>query len=335
LIQRIFAVSGIAIFNANSGQCDRAGLWSDDEVDLAKECFLLQRDGVDPLTRTARRQLRIGTDTIGALVIRGDLSPLVADALASLAAITLDRCVSIEKESRIEAAHQAERLRAAVLDSLAHAVKTPLTAIQTANAGLREVGKLNGPQNELVSLVEEESNQLGQLCTRLLQTAKLEAKNLHAGKEEVVIGDLVSKALQKQTGHLAGHTVEVAVPDPDITVRGDCELLSMALAQFIDNAVKYSFRGTAIKVAVRESHSEVLLSVHNYGPAIPISDREKIFQRFYRSEGSSRLAEGTGIGLSTVKMTAEVHLGHAWVISEADEGTTFFLSLPQDGRRRQ
>jgi two-component system sensor histidine kinase KdpD len=335
LIQRIFAVSGIAIFNANSGQCDRAGLWSDDEVDLAKECFLLQREGVDPLTRTARRQLRIGTDTIGALVIRGDLSPLVADALASLAAITLDRCVSIEKESRIEAAHQAERLRAAVLDSLAHAVKTPLTAIQTANAGLREVGKLNGPQNELVSLVEEESNQLGQLCTRLLQTAKLEAKNLHAGKEEVVIGDLVSKALQKQTGHLAGHTVEVAVPDPDITVRGDCELLSMALAQFIDNAVKYSFRGTAIKVAVRESHSEVLLSVHNYGPAIPISDREKIFQRFYRSEGSSRLAEGTGIGLSTVKMTAEVHLGHAWVISEADEGTTFFLSLPQDGRRRQ
>jgi signal transduction histidine kinase len=108
----------------------------------------------------------------------------------------------------------------------------------------------------------------------------------------------------------------------------------MALAQFLDNAVKYSFRGTAIKVSARESHSEVLLSVHNFGPAIPISDREKIFQRFYRSEESSRLAEGTGIGLSTVKMTAEVHRGHVWVISEADEGTTFFLSLPQDGRRR-
>ena len=335
LIQRIFAVIGVAIFDGNSGQCDRAGAWSEDELDLAKECFLLHLDGEDLVTRTTRRQLRIGTDTIGALTIRGDLSPLVADALASLAAITLDRCVSFEKESRVEAAHQSERLRAAVLDSLAHAVKTPLTAIQTANAGLREVGKLNAPQNELVSLVEEESNQLGQLCTRLLQTAILEAEELSLGKEEIAIGDLVSNALQKQTGHLAGHTVEVAVPDPDITVRGDCELLSTALAQFLENAAKYSFRGTAIKVAARESHSEVLLSVHNYGPAIPISDREKIFQRFYRSEGSSHLAEGTGIGLSTVKMAADVHRGHVWVISEAEEGTTFFLSLPQDGRRRQ
>jgi two-component system sensor histidine kinase KdpD len=196
------------------------------------------------------------------------------------------------------------------------------------------VGKLNSPQRELVALIEEESDQLSQLCTRLLQTARLEADELNLGKEEVVIGELVSKALQKQSGHMGGHAVEVAVPDPDITVRGDREMLSMALAQFLDNAVKYSFRGSAIKVAARESHSEVLISVHNLGPAIPISDRELIFQRFYRSEGSSHLAAGTGIGLSTVKMTADAHHGHVWVISEANEGTTFFLSLPQDGRRR-
>jgi signal transduction histidine kinase len=109
----------------------------------------------------------------------------------------------------------------------------------------------------------------------------------------------------------------------------------MAVAQYLDNAVKYSFRGTAIQVAARESHSEILISVHNYGPTIPMADREKIFQRFYRSEGSSHLAAGTGIGLSTVKMAADVHQGHVWVISDATEGTTFFLSLPQEGRRRQ
>lgn len=334
LIQRIFGVEGVAIFDANSGNCDRAGVWSEDELELAKECFLLHNDGEDLLTRTTRRQLKIGVATIGALTIRGPISPLVADALASLTAITLDRSVSFEKESRIEAAHQSERLRAAVLDSLAHAVKTPLTAIQTANAGLREVGKLNSTQKELVSLVEEESNQLGQICTRLLQTAKLEAEELNLGKDEIVIGDLVSKAVESRTGHMAGHKVEVAVPDPNITVRGDSDLLSMALTQFLDNAVKYSFRGTAINVTARESHSEVLISVHNYGPAIPISDRDLIFQRFYRSEGSRHLAEGTGIGLSTVKMAAEAHRGHVWVISDANEGTTFFLSLPQEGRRR-
>jgi two-component system sensor histidine kinase KdpD len=334
LILRIFAVEAVAIFDANSGRSDRAGAWSEAEMDLAKESFLLQTDGVDLVTRTTRRQLRIGADTIGALAIRGDLSPLVANALASLAAITLERSVSFEKESRIEAAHQSERLRAAVLDSLAHAVKTPITAIQTANAGLREVGTLNTPQKELVSLIEEESTELGHLCTRLLQTAKLEPQEMSIGQDEIVIADLVSEALQKQSGHLEGHAVEVAMADPDLTVRGDPDLLSTAVAQFLDNAVKYSYRGTAINVAARESHSEVLISVHNFGPAIPISDRERIFQRFYRSEGSKDLAAGTGIGLSTVKMAADAHRGHVWVISDANEGTTFFLSLPQEGRRR-
>jgi signal transduction histidine kinase len=88
-----------------------------------------------------------------------------------------------------------------------------------------------------------------------------------------------------------------------------------------------------VKIAARESHSEILISVHNFGPSIPIADREKIFQRFYRSEGASRMAEGTGIGLSTVKMAADAHHGHVWVISDKREGTTFFLSLPKLGIR--
>jgi two-component system sensor histidine kinase KdpD len=257
------------------------------------------------------------------------------NALASLTAITLDRSVSFEKESRIEAAHQSERLRAAVLDSLAHAVKTPLTAIQTASSGLREVGTLNEPQSKLVSLVEDESRELSLLCTRLLKTAKLEAEELNPAKEEIAVSDLVTKVLQEQADRMAGHPVEVSVADSDLKIRGDSELLSMALEQFLDNAAKYSFEGEKVKIAAWESHSEVMISVHNFGPAIPISDRERIFQRFYRSEGSKDMAAGTGIGLSAVKMAAEAHKGHVWVISDQSEGTTFFLSLPQHGRRSQ
>ena len=333
LIYQVFAVEAVALFDANSAKCDRAGVWAEGETDLAKECLLSHTEGFDPVTRTSRRQLRIGGVTIGALAIRGEIDPLVTDALASLTAIALDRSVSFEKENRIEAAHQTERLRAAVLDSLAHAFKTPLTAIQTANAGLSEVGALNSAQKELVSLVEAETSELGQLSTRLLQTAKLDAEDVNVVRDEIVVADLVSQALQKQSGHLEGHQIEVTVPDPDLSMRGDGDLLSMALTQFLDNAVKYSFKGTAIKVEARESHSEVLISVHNHGPVIPISDRERIFQRFYRSEGSKQAVAGTGIGLSTVKMAADAHRGHVWVISDADEGTTFFLSLPQDGRK--
>jgi signal transduction histidine kinase len=142
--------------------------------------------------------------------------------------------------------------------------------------------------------------------------------------------------LQQQAGRMDGHPVEVDVPDSNLTIRGDPELLSMALTQFLDNAAKYSFAGEAVKVEAWESYSEVMISVHNFGPAIPISDRERIFQRFYRSEGAKDMAPGTGIGLSTVKMAAEAHKGHVWVISSQTEGTTFFLSLPhQQGRRSQ
>jgi two-component system sensor histidine kinase KdpD len=235
----------------------------------------------------------------------------------------------------VEAAHQSERLRAAVLDSLAHAVKTPLTAIQAATAGLSEVGKLNTAQEELLALVEDEANRLSLLSTRLLQTAKLEADEMSVARDEIAVRDLVETVLQDQRGRMSGHPVEVAVPDAALMVRGDRDLLSMALTQFLDNAAKYSFDGTTVKVSAWESHSQVTLSVHNFGPAIPLSDRERIFQRFYRSEGTRHLAAGTGIGLSTVMMAAEAHRGHVWVISNLEEGTTFNFSLPQNGGNSQ
>lgn len=335
LIQRIFEAEGVAIFDVSSGRCDLAGTWAEDEADLAKECYLAQADDENHTTHTYRRLLRVGNDSIGAIAIRGDLGRLVLDALASLTAVTLDRCVVFAKETEVEAAHQGERLRAAVLDSLAHAVKTPLTAIQAATSGLGEVGKLNKAQQELLALVEDEASKLSLLSTRLLQTAKLEADEMSVGKDEIVVRDLVETVLEEQRGRMSGHPVEVAVPDTALLVRGDRDLLSMALTQFLDNAAKYSFDGTTVKVSAWESHSEVMLTVHNFGPAIPLTDRERIFQRFYRSEGTRHLAAGTGIGLSTVMMAAEAHRGHVWVISNAEEGTTFYFSLPQNGGNGQ
>jgi two-component system sensor histidine kinase KdpD len=334
LVQRIFRAEAVAIFDAEAGSCDASGVWGADERELAKQCYLAQADDEDKSTRISRRLLRKGGDSIGAIAIRGDLNSLVINALASLTASTLDRCISFQKESQIEAAHQSERLRAAVLDSLAHAVKTPLTAIQTATAGLSEVGKLNTPQQELATLIADESQKLNDLSARLLQTAKLEAQELSVAEDEIEVGDLLLEAVEEQRGRMAGHQVEIVVPNPQLKIRGDRELLSMALTQYLDNAGKYSYAGTAVQVAARESHSEVIISVHNSGPAIPITDRERIFQRFFRSEGTMHLAAGTGIGLSTVKMAAEAHHGHVWVISNAAEGTTFFLSLPQNGGQK-
>ena len=154
-------------------------------------------------------------------------------------------------------------------------------------------------------------------------------------KDEIAVVDLVETALEKQRGRMADHPVKVSVPDSGLSVRGDREMLSMALVQYLDNAVKYSDEGTTVQVTAWESHSEVIISVHNQGPVIPISDRERIFERFYRSEDTKNLAAGTGIGLSTVKMAAETHGATSWVISNMQEGTTFFLSIPQNGEEKQ
>lgn len=335
LILRIFGAEGVAIFDASSGACDTAGAWAEDEQQLARECFIAQADDHDHLTRTTRKLLHAGGKCLGAMAIRGELEVLVMDALASLTAITLDRCVTFAKESQVEAAHQSERLRAAVLDSLAHAVKTPLTAIEAAAGGMSEVGKLNRAQEQLQALIQDEADKLSLLSTRLLQTAKLEAEELGVAQDEIVVTDLIQDVLKEQDGRMSGHPVEIAAPDAGLILRGDRDLLSMALTQFLDNAAKYSFAGTAVTVAAWESHAQVMLSVHNFGPAIPIADRERIFQRFYRSESTQNVAAGTGIGLSTVMMAAEAHRGHVWVISNADEGTTFYMSLPQTGGASQ
>jgi len=331
LVLHIFGAEGVAIFDAGSGACDTAGTWAEDEQQLARECYVAQANDHDQATRTSRKLLHAGGKYIGAMAIRGNMEVLVADALASLTAIALDRSATFEKESQAEAAHQSERLRAAVLDSLAHAVKSPLTAIEAAAGGLSEVGKLNRAQQQLQSLIHDEADKLSLLSTRLLQTARLEAEDLGVAQDEIVVADLIQDVLKQQHERMSGHPVEITASDTGLTFRGDRDLVSMALTQFLDNAAKYSYAGTAVTVAAWESHAQVMFSVHNFGPAIPISDRERIFERFYRSESTRHLAAGTGIGLSTVMMAAEAHRGHVWVISNADEGTTFYLSLPQSG----
>jgi len=106
------------------------------------------------------------------------------------------------------------------------------------------------------------------------------------------------------------------------------------LAQYIDNARKYSTPETPIEIAARKSHTDALISVHNFGSTIRIEDRERVFDRFYRAPGMKDSVPGTGIGLSVARKAAQAHHGHVWVISDEKEGTTFFLSLPGSARRK-
>jgi len=334
LIHRIFDARAVALFDSNLSRQDRMGDWGTGEEELARECFLRGTPHDDTSTQTWERVLRAGPRSVGALVIRGDLHPLVVDALGSLAAIAIDRYQWFENEERAENAKKSEQLRAAVLDALAHELKTPLTAVQTASSGLLELGGLTEPQRSLVTLIDGEAVRLNELCTRLLKAGRLESKQVGLNTDEVKVLDLVSEALAEHPGEPQRNPIEVAVEDPSLTVRADRGMLGMILAQFIDNAQKYSRAGTPIAIAARASRTEALVSVHNFGSTIRIEDRERIFERFYRSPEQKDAIAGTGVGLSVVKKAAEAHHGHVWVISDEREGTTFFLSLPIDARRK-
>jgi two-component system sensor histidine kinase KdpD len=259
----------------------------------------------------------------------------VVDALASLAAIAIDRHQSFEKEEKADAARRGEQLRAAVMDALGHEFKTPLTTIQTASSGLIELGGLNKLQGDLAKLIDDEAVRLNELCLRLLLTAKLEAEQLGLQTNEVNVRELFAEVLAGRPAGDSANQIDVDVEDGLLTVCADRGLLAMILAQYIDNARKYSASGTTITIAARKSHGDVVFSVHNFGSTIRIEDRERIFDRFYRAAEIKDSVPGTGIGLSVVRKAAEAHRGHVWVVSEEEAGTTFFLSLPIGARRTQ
>jgi two-component system sensor histidine kinase KdpD len=335
LVREHFTLECVAIYDEALARADGAGACSDYEHELVRVAFLEGADrdepSADPAFGVSLRPLRADHCLTGALYLRGALDPLAADALASLISIALERCRSFDKESQAEAARQSEQMRTAVLDALAHAFKTPLTAIRTASAGLLEIGQLSEPQLDLATLVEEQAAELNDLTTRLLQTARLDTAGLRVQSEEVMVSGLIREVLSDQCRKLDQHPVEVSISDRTLATQGDRGLIATIVSQFVDNAAKYSAPGTPIRVAAEGHHSQVVISVHNEGVPIRLEDRERIFERFYRCPETKDAAPGTGIGLSIARKAAEAHHGHVWVISGEGEGNTFFVSLPQSG----
>jgi two-component system sensor histidine kinase KdpD len=334
LIQSTLQVKGVALWNAYDQNLCRSGecVIADDEV---RSVYFMESNADDTVSSTSRRALRLGTRTIGSLVVCGhSLDDVSMNATASLTAVALERARSFSAESNAEAARQSEQLRSAVLDGLAHAFKTPLTTIRSASSGLLEMNTLSGTEKRLITLIDQHAGHLNDLTTHLLRTARLDNADLRVKREQIDLTQLIQSSIEASSQELGEHTVEVRPAIQRQTVWADRELLAMALFQLLDNAAKYGSPGSSIAVDVKEELAEILISIQNEGSFIPIEERERIFQRFYRSPGSDRRASGTGIGLSVVKRITEAHQGRAWVTSDRCTGTTFFLTLPRTAKER-
>ncbi len=335
LIQSTFEMRGVALWNAqdlhlaHSGDCSEV---TDDEVQSA---YFMENSGDDVSTATSRRVLRLGTRSIGSIVLCGhSLDAASINATLSLTAIAIERARSFSAETSAEAARQSEQLRAAVLDGLAHAFKTPLTTILSSSSGLLEMDTLPAMEKRLVVLIDQEAARLNDLTTRLLRTARLDKADLKLRREQIDLRELIDSSIAAASQELSSHLVDVQPMRPGSAVWADRQLLQMAILQLFDNAAKYGSPESSITIGVHEEEAEALISVGNKGSFIAPEEKEKIFQRFYRSPGSDHRASGTGIGLSVVKRITEAHHGRVWVDSDPQSGTTFFLALPRMAKEK-
>jgi two-component system sensor histidine kinase KdpD len=334
LLHSTLRVEGVILWNAYDLQMFRSGVCdvTDDQV---CSVYAMDTNGDDPARYTSRRALHLGVKPIGSLVICGhSLDASSIHAIASLTAVAIERARSFSTATRAEAGRQSEQLRSAVLDGLAHAFKSPLTTIRSASSGLLAMNTLAGKEKRLVVLIDQHTADLSDLTTRLLRTARLDSGELKLRREQIDLKRLIQGSVETSLRELGDHAVDVRAGTHNSPVWADKQLLQMALFQLLDNAAKYGRPGSSIEIDVQEEPAEVLISVRNEGSFIPPEERDKVFQRFYRSPGSEHKAAGTGIGLSVTRRITEAHHGRTWVTSDLETGTTFVLTLPRTAKEK-
>ena len=251
-----------------------------------------------------------------------------SDALSNLADLALDRARASEDRNRMESSQRGEQLRTTVLNALAHNFKTPLTCIKAAASMLRRSASLTEEDGrDLVIAIDEEADRLAKLINESLDLARIEAHRMNPRHEECDVHGTIQKVVERMSRYLGGRIVTVEIPHDLPMVGGDQFLLEQMFTQILDNAWKYSRPGAAIQVHANSASQRVTVTIQNEGGRIPESERERIFDRFYRGSSHRSTVEGTGLGLAIARSIAEVHGGALWLDQEIG-GPAFRFLLP-------
>jgi two-component system sensor histidine kinase KdpD len=256
---------------------------------------------------------------------------LTAGPLAELAAATLERARVFRDASHADAAAQAEVFRGAILDALAHEFKTPLATIVTAAGGLRETAGLRPEQLELAEMAETEASRLSLLTSRLLRIARLDREEVKPQLELTDLAELVAHLADQYQEHWTDRKLSLSKDVPAAEVLADAELLRLAVRQLLDNACKYSPSGAVVKIGITAQQEVVTLRVWNSGNPLPVKERTRIFERFYRGTEARQVAPGSGLGLYVARKIIQAHGGSLDLESEDtpnSEGVSFRMTMP-------
>ena len=327
-VQETFSVRSVSIMVADHPSVYRSSPHA--EVDESLLRLTLLRGEPTVQAETAYVPLRLGVRTVGALSVTGyELSLETLDAIGSLAGLAIERVRALEALSKNQAMQENERLRSALLDSVTHEFRTPLTAIKTnvttllSGAALDDHGK-----RELLTVIDKETDQLNRLVGEAAEMGQLDAGLFKLDLHLHSIQEALQPALEDAKASIENHPVEILVP-PDLPmVRMDTQRIREVLMHLLDNAGKYSAPGTPIKVTAEVKSDRLVISVADRGIGIDSLEQTLIFDKFYRGGRQGYAAPGAGMGLPIAKALVGAHGGTIGVVSQLGSGSVFSISFP-------
>jgi two-component system sensor histidine kinase KdpD len=249
-----------------------------------------------------------------------------------LIAVAIERAGAVENLMRTEAARESERLRSALLDSVTHDFRTPLTSIKASVSSLLSGGQLAPEQRqELLTVIDEESDRLNRLVGEAVEMAQLDAHEVKLELRPQSIREVIEAALEEAKQVLEQNPVEVRLPVQLPNAVFDVTWITKVLHHLLENAVKYSQPGSPIFISAEVKGERLVTNVADRGSGIDDLERSLIFDKFYRGQSQRYRIQGTGMGLAIVKAIVEAHGGRISVTSQLGQGSVFSFGLPIAG----
>jgi two-component system sensor histidine kinase KdpD len=288
--------------------------------------------GLDPSgARTLLLPLRVRDRTVGVLrVEHADALALdgpqrrFLEALSYYAALGVERVRLVAVAEHADALRQADELKNALLASVSHDLRTPLTTIKALAHAIATGG------DDRAVTIEEESDRLNRFVADLLDLSRIAGGALVVVPEVNAVEDLLGAALQRVSGALNGRTLDVSLGagEPMLVGRFDFAHSLRILVNLIENALKYSPPGSAIELRAHRDGDALELTVADRGPGVPAPERERIFEPFYRPVGGPPDTGGAGLGLSIARRLAEAQGGSVRYEPRDGGGSSFVVRLP-------
>lgn len=275
-------------------------------------------------TRRALRPVSHVADTARHIIETGDASARVPTPGTG---DELDEMVALFNALLDTEQHRVEQMRSS-LDSIGHDLRTPMTRIRAA-AELALAGREVGALEEALETALEESAASESLLTSLLDLTRAEAGMMPLDARPVNAAQLLERArtLYEQVADERGVQITCTASPTHPPLSADRTRVEQALANLVDNAVKFSPPGGTVQLTLVEGEASLGLAVTDEGPGIPPEDHARVFERLYRGD-RSRNTPGAGLGLAMVQAIAQAHGGHVELRSAPGDGSTFTLWLP-------